>query len=90
MCDLGGSGGASKQSVSGQEFRKGEVPSVGVMDMACLRSRGDGGFVRDLSLEWVGFGGSGISQGSESLDFIDGKLELLYSKGPLVGVLKSE
>lgn len=66
LWDLGGNGGASSKLPSGQEFLEGGVVSVGVA-IACLNILGEGGLVKDRSLECVGFGGSGISQCSESL-----------------------
>lgn len=65
LCDLGGKGGASSIPESGHEFLIG-VASVGVV-IECLNNFGEGGFVNDLSLECVGFGGNGTSQISFSL-----------------------
>lgn len=72
LWDLGGNGGASSKLLdSGHEFLDGEPRSVvGVIDMACRRNLGDGGLVNDLSLEWFGFGGNGISHGSDSLKIL--------------------
>lgn len=66
LCDLGGRGGASSTPESGQEFLKGELPSVGVA-IEWRSIRGDKGLVKERSRECVGFGGKGISQASESL-----------------------
>lgn len=66
LCERGGRGGASSVVVSGQEFLVGVLDSVGVA-VGWRNKRGDGGFVRDRSREWVGFGGKGISQTSVSL-----------------------
>lgn len=67
LWERGGNGGASSElPSSGQEFLKGVPVSVGVA-VECLNNLGDGGFVKERSLECVGFGGSGISQISVSL-----------------------